>query len=208
MDKKNNKIQLNQKTIMNRITVFCGSSFGTDEVFKEKAYLLGKSLAKRNIEIVYGGANVGLMGAVADGALSANGKVIGILPEFLQGKEIAHKNLTELIITETMHERKIKMDELSDGVIALPGGYGTLEKFFEMLTWAQLGLHKKPIAILNINGFYDALETLIQTMVDKGFLKEVNQKMLLISENIDDLLSKMNAYIAPTVGKWITKETT
>jgi len=192
---------------MNRITVFCGSSYGTEKIFEKKALELGEVLAKKKIGIVYGGANVGLMGAVADGALSKGGSVIGVLPIFLKGKEIAHKNLSELIIVETMHERKIKMNELSDGVIALPGGYGTLEEFFEILTWAQLGLHKKPVAILNINGFYDSLETLIQTMVNNGFLKEVNQRMLLISDNIDDLLEQMNNYVAPTVGKWITKET-
>ncbi len=193
---------------MKRITVFCGSSFGTDEIYKEQAFLLGETLAKNNIEVVYGGAIVGLMGAVADGALSVKGKVIGVLPEFLKGKEIAHRNLTELIITETMHERKVKMNELSDGVIAMPGGYGTLEEFFEMLTWGQLGLHKKPIAILNINGFYNELKVLIQTMVDKGFLKSINQEMLLISDNIDELINLMQNYKAPTVGKWITSETT
>ncbi len=122
---------------MNRVTVFCGSSSGTEKIFEKKALELGEVLAKKKIGIVYGGANVGLMGAVADGALSKGGNVIGVLPKFLKEKEIAHKNLNELIIVETMHERKIKMNELSDGVIALPGGYGTLEEFFEMLTWAS-----------------------------------------------------------------------
>lgn len=193
---------------MKKITVFCGSSFGTDAIFEQKATLLGRTLATQNIELVYGGANVGLMGAVADGVLNEGGKVIGVLPIFLQEKEIAHKNLTELILVETMHERKTKMAELCDGVIALPGGYGTLEELFEILTWAQLGLHKKPIGILNINGFYDELVNLIDTMVTKGFLKEVNQKMLLISDNIEDLLEQMKNYKAPTTGKWIDKSTT
>lgn len=192
---------------MKRVTVFCGSSFGTDEIYRSQATLLGQTLAKRNIELVYGGANVGLMSAVADGVLNYGGKAIGILPRFLKSKEIAHKQLTELIIVETMHERKTKMNELCDGVIALPGGFGTLEEFFEMLTWAQLGLHKKPIAILNIDSFYDSLSFLLQTMVDKGFLKEINQQMLLVSDNIDELLEKMENYVAPTVGKWISKET-
>ena len=137
---------------MKSITVFCGSSFGSDEIYKEQAILLGQTLAKQNIQLIYGGANVGLMGAVADGVLLEGGKVIGVLPHFLQSKEIAHQDLTELILVETMHERKTKMNNLCDGVIVLPGGYGTLEEFFEMITWAQLGLHKKPIAILNING--------------------------------------------------------
>lgn len=192
---------------MKRVTVFCGSSFGTDEIFKAQAILLGNKLAEENIGLVYGGANVGLMGAVADGVLKKGGEVFGVLPNFLRSKEIAHDHLTELFLVETMHERKTKMNELCDGVIALPGGFGTLEEFFEMLTWAQLGLHKKPIAILNIDGFYDSLITFIQTTVDKGFLKQVNQDMLIISDNIEDLLDKMKNYEAPTVGKWITKET-
>lgn len=192
---------------MKRITVFCGSSQGNEDIYKTQARLLGKTLAKQNIELVYGGANVGLMGAVADGVLSEDGKVIGVLPIFLKSKEIAHKGLTELILVESMHERKTRMNDLCDGVIALPGGFGTLEEFFEMLTWAQLGLHKKPIAILNIAGFYDSLLNLVQVMVDKGFLKEANKKMLLINNDIDCLINDMRNYVAPTVGKWIDKET-
>ena len=192
---------------MKRVTVFCGSSSGTEEIYKQKATLLGQTLAKRKIDLVYGGAKVGLMGAVANGVLNEGGKVIGVLPNFLKSKEIIHEHLTELIIVDNMHERKAKMNELCDGVIALPGGFGTLEEFFEMLTWAQLGLHKKPIAILNISGFYDSLNALIQTMVDKGFLKEVNQQMILTGENIDELLDKMENYVAPKVEKWITNET-
>lgn len=188
---------------MKRISVFCGSSSGKEEIYASQAALLGKELARRNIELVYGGANVGLMGTVADAVLSGGGKVIGVLPNFLKSKEIAHRHLTELILVESMHERKMKMSELCDGVIALPGGYGTIEEFFEMLTWAQLGLHKKPCAILNINGFYNPLISLAQEMVDKGFLKEVNRQMLLVSDNIDELLDMMKSYVAPTVGKWI-----
>jgi uncharacterized protein (TIGR00730 family) len=191
---------------MNRITVFCGSSSGTEEIYTSQAILLGQTLAKRNIELVYGGAKVGLMGAVADGVLNAGGKAIGVLPNFLRSKEIAHKQLTELIRVDTMHERKTKMNDLCDGVIALPGGFGTLDELFEMLTWGQLGLHKKPIAILNIDGYYDALIVFVQTMTDKGLLKEVNQQMLLVSDTIDDLLNKMENYVPPTVGKWINKE--
>jgi uncharacterized protein (TIGR00730 family) len=191
---------------MKSITVFCGSSFGSDSIFEEQATLLGQTLAKQNIQLVYGGSNTGLMKAVADGALNAGGKVIGVLPHFLQSKEIAHKQLTELILVETMHERKTKMNELCDGVIVLPGGYGTMEEFFEMITWAQLGLHKKPIAILNIDGFYDDLIKLVQTMVDKGFLKQINRDMLLMNDNISELLEKMKNYEAPSVGKWISKD--
>jgi uncharacterized protein (TIGR00730 family) len=192
---------------MNRISVFCGSSFGNDPVFEEVAYALGKALANNNIGLVYGGANVGLMGVLADGALSQNGEVIGVLPHFLQQKEIAHPGLTELILTQSMHDRKTKMNELSDGVIALPGGFGTLEELFEMLTWAQLGLHKKPIALFNINGFYDELISFIETTVNKGFLKQINRDMLIMGNNAEDILEKMQHYKAPDVGKWIDKET-
>ncbi|MFB3388119.1 TIGR00730 family Rossman fold protein [Flavobacterium sp. LAR06] len=191
---------------MKRITVFCGSSFGTEAIYTEQATLLGETFAKENIELVYGGANVGLMGAVADGVLNNGGKAIGVLPNFLRSKEIAHLGLTELILVESMHERKTKMNDLCDGVIALPGGFGTLEELFEMITWAQLGLHKKPIAILNINGFYDCLIELTKTMVEKGLLKEANQKMLLVSDTISDLLDKMRNYKPPTVGKWIDNQ--
>lgn len=193
---------------MKRITVFCGSSAGSDGTLMEQATLLGQTLAKQKIEVVYGGSNVGLMTAVADGALGAGGIVIGVLPDFLRAKEVAHLGLTELLIVESMHERKMKMNELCDGVIALPGGFGTLEELFEMLTWAQLGLHKKPIAILNTNGFYDALIMLLNNMVDNGFLKSVNKEMLLVSSDIEDLLHKMKNYVAPTIEKWINKETT
>jgi uncharacterized protein (TIGR00730 family) len=191
---------------MKRITVFCGSSSGTEEIYTEQAALLGETLAKRNIELVYGGAKVGLMGAVANGVLNSGGTAIGVLPNFLGSKEIAHPKLTELILVDTMHERKTKMNDLCDGVIALPGGFGTLDELFEMLTWGQLGLHKKPIAILNVDGYYDALIAFVQTMTDKGLLKEVNQQMLLVSDTIDDLLDKMENYIPPSVGKWINKE--
>jgi uncharacterized protein (TIGR00730 family) len=191
---------------MKRITVFCGSSFGTDEIFEKQAFRLGEILAERKIGLVYGGANVGLMNAVANGSLSKGGEVIGVLPVFIKDKGIAHKNLTKLILVETMHERKTKMNELSDGVIALPGGFGTLEEFFETLTWGQLGLHRKPVGLLNINGFYDSLKILAQTMVEKGFLKEANRKMLLISDDIEKLIDQMEKYIAPTIDKWIIRE--
>lgn len=179
---------------------------GNNPIFREQAALLGEILANENIELVYGGAKVGLMGVVADSVLQHGGRVIGILPNFLKTKEVAHDGLTQLILVDTMHERKNKMHELCDGVIALPGGFGTLDEFFEMLTWAQLGLHKKPVAMLNINQFYQPLQMLAQTMVDNGFLKEVNQNMLLISNDIHDLLHQMKNYQAPNIPKWISEE--
>lgn len=190
---------------MKRITVFCGSSFGNAKEYELQAYKLGQLMAENNYELVYGGAKVGLMGSVADGVLDHKGKVYGVLPKFLMNKEIAHEGLTELHIVDSMHERKTKMNEISDAVIALPGGFGTLEEFFEMLTWGQLGLHKKPIGILNIDGFFDQLLDFIANMVDKGFLKEVNQKMILVSADISDLLHQMENYVAPEVTKWIKK---
>ena len=192
---------------MKRIVVFCGSSSGTDPVFEARAYETGKLLANLGIGLVYGGARVGLMGAVADGALAHGGEVIGVLPRFLSGKEIGHSGLTDLIVVDTMHERKTKMHELSDGVIALPGGFGTMEEVFEMVTWGQLGLHRKPVGVLNVDGFYNDLNELLQTMVTKGFLKKENQRMLLFADTIEELLEKMRNYQAPATPKWITKET-
>ena len=193
---------------MNGITVFCGSSSGDKEVYLNTARSLGNALAENNIKLIYGGASVGLMGAVADGALEAGGTVIGVLPRFLEAKEIAHEGLSELILVDSMHERKTRMNELSEGVIALPGGFGTLEEFFEMLTWAQLGLHKKPMALLNVNHFYDTLLTFMGNMVDQGFLKHENLKMILAEENIQTLLEAMKTYSAPKTVKWIDKKST
>jgi uncharacterized protein (TIGR00730 family) len=191
---------------MKRISVFCGSSVGYDPVYAAKAYELGKVLAACSIGVVYGGAKIGLMGAVANGCLENGGEAIGVIPNFLRTKEVAHDGLTELLIVDTMHERKLKMDSLSDGVIALPGGYGTMEEFFEMLTWAQLGLHKKPIALLNIEGFYDQLLVLTRHMVERGFLKKLNYDMLLVSDDPRALIHQMQTYTPPAVEKWITKD--
>ncbi|MEA2106454.1 MAG: TIGR00730 family Rossman fold protein [Bacteroidota bacterium] len=191
---------------MKAIAVFCGSSTGNNGNYKKQAILLGQMLAKKNIDLVYGGAKVGLMGAIAEGALNDGGQVIGVLPTFLKSKEIAHSELTELILVESMHERKNLMHEMSDGVIALPGGFGTMEELFEMLTWSQLGLHEKPIGILNIDGFYDPLISLLENMVAKGLLKQKNREMLLIDDNINSLLSQMEKYVAPYVPKWIDEE--
>jgi uncharacterized protein (TIGR00730 family) len=193
---------------MNSIAVFCGSSEGYNESYRETAYELGKTLAARNIHIIYGGAKVGLMGAVAEGALQNGGKIIGVIPTFLKTKEVVHEGLTELITVGTMHERKIKMHELSSGVITLPGAWGTMDELIEMLTWGQLGLHRKPIGLLNINGYYDALKALFDNMVMEGFLNEYVNATLLTSGSIADLLEQMDAYVAPEAPKWITKQTT
>lgn len=187
---------------MKSICVFCASSLGNDPIYAQTAFEVGKILAENQIELIYGGAQVGLMGKVAEGALSKNGKVTGIIPKFLQTKEIAHASLTELITVQTMHERKALMHDKSDAFIALPGGFGTMEEFFEILTWAQLSLHRKPIGILNVSGYYDALIQLVETMISAGLLKEEYKKMVLISDSIEDLLSQMNLYEVPFTTKW------
>ena len=184
---------------MKSICVFCASGLGNNPVYGEKAFELGKLLAEKNIATVYGGANIGVMGKLADGALSAGGKVLGIIPDFLKKKEIAHDGLAELITVKTMHERKALMQEKSDGFITLPGGFGTMEELFEILTWGQLGLHRKPIGILNVNGYYEPLIQLVDKMIEEGLLREDFRKMLLISDSADELLDKMESYILPFV---------
>jgi uncharacterized protein (TIGR00730 family) len=193
---------------MKRITVFCGSSPGKNGKYSEQAFLLGKVLAQKNIGVVYGGAKIGLMGAVADGALSAGGEVIGVIPDFLQTKEVAHTELSEMIVVYSMHERKLKMHDLADGFIALPGGFGTMEELFEILTWGQLGLHQKPVGLLNIENFYQPLLNMLSQMTEQNFLKEVNRQMLLSDKDIFNLLNKMKEYQAPETPKWILKSET
>lgn len=190
---------------MKSITVFCGSSQGFDPKYMHLAFNLGAYLAESQIGLVYGGAKIGLMGAVADGALSKKGSVIGVIPDFLKTKEVAHEGLTELIVVESMHVRKLKMAELCDGVIALPGGFGTMEEYFEMLTWGQLGLHEKPIALLNTHSFYDPLIKLADAMVSSGFLKQANRDLMLSANEIPALLKLMQSYNPPSITKWLKK---
>lgn len=191
---------------MKKLAVFCGSSNGASNVYIEEAKKLGKELAKRNIALVYGGASVGIMGAVADSVLAEGGTVIGVMPSFLDKREISHKNLSELIIVDTMHERKAKMAELADGFIALPGGPGTLEEFFEIFTWAQLGLHQKPCGLLNINHYYDPLITLFNHMTEEQFLHEKYRNLALVDNDPKGLLDKFGSYKPPTVKSYITEK--
>lgn len=188
------------------ISVFCASSPGFEDLWVEEAAKVGQYLAANQITLVYGGGRVGLMGAVADGCLVNGGKVIGVIPHFLNSKEIGHRGVTELIEVENMHQRKLKMSDLCEGVIALPGGFGTMEELFEMITWAQLGLHQKPVGILNTNGFYDGLIQFIDNMVTVGLLNKPNRNMLLVGNTIEDLVQQMEAYEAPDVPKWLNKE--
>ncbi|WP_186579711.1 LOG family protein [Aquibacillus kalidii] len=184
---------------MECIAVFCGSSNGASDIYKEGAIQLGKELVRRNITLVYGGASVGTMGAVADTVLEEGGNVIGVIPRLLEEREISHQNLTELYTVDTMHERKAKMAELADGFIALPGGPGTLEEFFEIYTWAQIGLHQKPFGLLNINGYYNPLVDLLDHMVEQQFLQEKYRSLALLNSNPKDLIDKFNTYEPPTI---------
>ncbi len=179
------------------VCVFCGSNYGLTGLYREQAELLGKTLAENDIQLVYGGAHVGLMSAVADGAIMSGGRVVGVIPRFLQAKELAHTGLSELILVDTMHERKAIMNELCDAVITLPGGFGTMDELFEMLTWSQLDIHKKAIGILNVNGYYDTLILMIENMVTKGFLKPFDREQLIICSEIESLIVRLNRYISP-----------
>ena len=189
---------------MNSICVFCGSSAGTDPAYAEAASLLGRTLAGRSITLVYGGGHVGLMGIVADAALEAGGEVIGVMPKSLIDREIGHTGLTKLHVVGSMHERKALMSELSDGFIALPGGAGTLEEFFEVFTWALLGEHRKPCGILNVAGYYDPLLSVFDQMVDKGFLKQEHRKLALVEADPLALLKRLDDYRPSATAKWIS----
>ncbi len=188
---------------MKSVCVFCGSSAGSNPQYIVAGRSLGETLAIAGIRLVYGGAAVGIMGAVANGALESGGEVIGVIPGFLSKKEIRHEGLTELITVDSMHQRKQKMAELSEGFIALPGGFGTLEELCEILTWAQLGLVTGPVGILNINGYFNHLLALFEHMVSQELLKPENRDLVLEHSNIDGLLEKMDRYQPKQVTKWL-----
>jgi len=196
----------NPKNDIKSIAVFCGSGGSNDEYIYNQAYEMGRALANKKIDVVFGGSKLGLMGQVAKGALDHDGLVYGVIPEFLKTKEIVHRDLTELITTEDMHERKLKMHQMSDGFIMLPGGFGTLEEFFEIVTWGQLGLHKKPIGILNTEGYYNDLLMMFNTMVTKGLLKNENLDLIVVSDAVEVLLDKMQKYESTHEAKWLNSE--
>lgn len=186
-----------------RLCIFSGSNAGNKPVYVEAAAQLGRTLAKQGIGVVYGGSSVGLMGAMADAALAEGGEVIGVIPQALVEKEMAHSGLADLRVVESMHQRKALMAELSDGFIALPGGIGTLEELFEVWTWAQLGYHQKPCSLLNIAGFYDGLSAFLDHVAAEAFMKQIHRGMLIMEQDIDKLLAAIQAYRAPQVTKWI-----
>jgi len=194
--------------MLKRICVFAGSNSGARVEYVAAARELGRVLAQRQLGLVYGGARVGLMGALADAALSGGGHVIGVIPEALVAKELAHRGLSELRIVKSMHERKAMMADLADGFVALPGGWGTVEEFFEVLTWGQLGLHRKPCGLLNIHGYFDRLLSFVEHSVDEGFVRRDYRSMISVSGSPDELLDAMAAYKAPVVEKWIERSET
>jgi uncharacterized protein (TIGR00730 family) len=174
-----------------RICVFCGSSAGVRAAYRQAAQTVGRLLARRGIELVYGGGHVGLMGFVADACLSEGGRVIGVIPQALADKEVAHTGLTELRVVRSMHERKAVMAELSDAFLVLPGGYGTWEEFFEVLTWSQLGIHRKPCAVLNVSGYYDPLLAMADRATAEGFVRQVHREALLSGTDPERLLDSL-----------------
>lgn len=191
---------------MKRVCIFCGSASGAREAYVEAARELGHGLAARGMELVYGGGKVGLMGAVADATLEAGGKVIGIIPKALMDKEIGHKGLTELRVVGSMHERKAMMADLAESFIAMPGGFGTFDEFFEILTWAQLGMHRKPCAVLNTAHYFDPLIALFDQAVNEGFVREIYRNMIVIGEEPGALLDVVKDYQPPLVDKWIDRK--
>lgn len=193
-------------TTVRSLCVFCGSSPGIDPVHGDAARALGAALAGAGIELVYGGGRVGLMGMVADSAMAAGGKVSGVIPKALADLEVAHHGLDELHIVGSMHERKAMMADRSDGFIALSGGIGTFEELFEIWTWAQLGDHRKPVALLNVAGFYDKLSGFLDDVVTAGFLREAHRSMLLVDDDPARLVARMRDYAPPVMEKWIGRD--
>ncbi len=184
------------------ITVFCGSALGKDPAFRAAAHALGTELAAREISVVYGGASIGLMTTVADAALATGGKVVGVIPELLGVKEIIHSGLTETIMTATMHERKQVMSDRCDGFIALPGGWGTLDELFEILTWAQLGIHAKPVGVLNVEGYFDKLLDFLHYAAEQGFVPTKHLELLYVETDIHKLLDRMATFESPVLPDW------
>jgi uncharacterized protein (TIGR00730 family) len=186
------------------VCVFCGSSLGGSHAFEEGARAMGREIAHRGMTLVYGGGSVGLMGVVADAALEAGGKVHGVIPAALDAKEIGHKRLTHKDVVGSMHERKARMEALSDAFIAMPGGIGTFEEIFEIWTWAQLGIHHKPLGFYNVAGFYDPLLAFLDQVTADGFVREHHRHMALTADRPGALLDQISAYVPTAVSKWMT----
>jgi uncharacterized protein (TIGR00730 family) len=188
------------------LCVYCGSSVGHGPAYADAARALGRELVRRGIGLVYGGGNVGLMGAIADEVMSNGGRATGVIPEALMKREVGHHGLTELHVVKDMHERKAMMAELADGFIAMPGGFGTLEELFEVTTWAQLGLHQKPIGLLNVNGFYDGLAGFASHLVSEGFVRPDHAQLLMHAPDASALLDQFESYVPNIKVKWLERE--
>lgn len=188
---------------MRRICVFCGSSLGSRPEYRQAAAEVGALVARKGVGLVYGGSNVGLMNVVAEAALAGGGEVIGVIPEALVAREVAHRGLPDLRVVGSMHERKALMAELSCAFLALPGGFGTLEEFIEAVTWSQLGLHRKPCGLLNVCGYYDSLLSLLDHAVEERFLRPENRALVLAEAQAEPLIDKLLSYEPPHVDKWI-----
>jgi uncharacterized protein (TIGR00730 family) len=193
-------------TALKRICVFCGSSFGARAAYKQAAEQLGEALADHKLGLVYGGGNVGLMGAVADAALAAGGEVIGVIPDSLLRRELGHRGLTKLNVVKTMHERKALMADLADAFIALPGGFGTMEEFCEIVTWSQLGIQQKPCGLLNIEGYWNNFLAMLDHSVDERFVRPENSELILVATNPKSMLERLMDWEPPhQVEKWIDR---
>lgn len=201
-------MSVDQASTLRRVCVFCGSSPGARPAYLEAARKVGHLLARRGIELVYGGGRVGLMGAAADAALAAGGTVIGIIPHSLARKEVAHQGLSELRIVESMHDRKAQMSDLADCFLALPGGFGTLEEFFEVLTWAQIGIHRKPCGLLNVDGYFDPLLAFADHALAERFVRPEHRSLILTDTDPGLLLDRMALYHSPIIDKWMDRDQT
>jgi uncharacterized protein (TIGR00730 family) len=190
---------------MKAVCVYCGSSDGAKPLYAQAAKAFGRALVAADLSLVYGGGKVGLMGVIADEVMAAGGRAIGVIPELLVNKEVGHNGLTELHVVPDMHHRKKMMADLSDAFVAMPGGVGTLEEFFEVFTWAQLGYHQKPVALLNIDGFYDPLINLLQHTVDEGFMRQAYFDILQVDADPAALIGKLQRYEPPVADKWAIK---
>ena len=193
---------------MKSLLVYCGSNPGVNPIYKETAVKLGLEMVKRGMKLIYGGGSLGLMGTIADTVMENGGEVVGIIPTFLDKMEVGHPNLTEIHVVNSMHERKALMEEMCDSIITLPGGYGSMDELFGILSWSQLGLHKKPVGLLNVNGFYEPLVAQLDLMVREGFLKQPNREIIQVSDSIEKVFKLMEEFEPQEAFKWLERGNT
>jgi uncharacterized protein (TIGR00730 family) len=203
---KNKLLLIKNKNLMKSVLVYCGANAGKNPIYAETAKNLGLELVKRQLRLIYGGGSLGLMGVVSTTVMDNGGEVTGIIPNFLDRLEVGNPNLTEVIKVETMHERKALMEQLCDAIVTIPGGFGSMDELFEILSWSQLGLHAKPVAILNVNGFYDNLLKQLDVMTEEGFLRPENKALLLVATTLDELFEKMESFKYEHRAKWLERD--